>query len=222
MIKTIKVQLLLAIIIVFMVSACSAKQHIPPTRQFSSVMDENGVEGRLLVKSGSINVEVEEISKLDDDVQKIAQSKGGHVISSSLDANNKYRAIIRIPTKQLNETIDEIAGLGKEVSRGVRSSDVTEQFADSEADLLNLITLRDKMRELLAKATSVEEIMQVEKELNRIQTRIDSINRRLNSLTSNIELSRVSVSATQQRIYGPLGYLGITAWWVIEKLFVIK
>ena len=182
MVKKTKIQLLLVITIVFMASGCGAKQHIPSSSQFSRVMNENGVEGRLVVKSGSINVEVEEIPQLDDQIKKIVKLKGGYLTSSSLNSNNKYRAVIRVPTNQLNETISEIASLGKEISRSVDSTDVTEKFVDNEAELLNLIALRGRMRELLEKATSVEEIMQVEQELNRIQTRIDRINGRLKSL----------------------------------------
>ena len=181
-----------------------------------------GAGDRSIIKTGAIKVEIEDIEKAEDQIRSLAEEKESIVTSSRMSSEKTYAATLKVPTSELENTMDAVAGLGKELSRSINTSDVTEELIDREAELKNLIVLRERMRELLVKATNVEEILKVERELNRIQTRIDSINRRLKNLKGQVEYSRLHVEITQKRIYGPLGYIGIGIWWVFEKLFIIN
>lgn len=112
--------------------------------------------------------------------------------------------------------------MGKEERRNISTADVTDQYRDNEAELKNLISLRDRLRDLLARAQEINEILAVEEQLNRIQTRIDQISGRQKLLNDQIAYTPITITANEERIYGPLGYIGMGAWWIVEKLFVIK
>jgi hypothetical protein len=112
--------------------------------------------------------------------------------------------------------------------RHVKGEDVTEQYVDVETRLKNNLALRDRFRDLLAKAKDVKEILLIEAELNRIQSEIDSMEARMRVLKDQIQMSTIRVSLEQQvppkpaTIYGPLGYLYKGAEWFVVKLFVIR
>ena len=84
------------------------------------------------------------------------------------------------------------------------------------------------VKQLLGKASSVQDILQIESELNRIQSEIDSMEARMRILKDQIQMSTITVELRQQAeekprtIYGPLGYLYKGAEWFVTKLFVIR
>jgi hypothetical protein len=118
--------------------------------------------------------------------------------------------------------MDLVASLGDEERRSSGATDVTDQYADLETRLRNDLALRDRLQELLKRADDVEDVLAIEKELNRLQSEIESIQARFDRLKSQIELSRLSVRLERKRILGPLGYLGYGLWWGLSKLFVIR
>ncbi|MDH4274277.1 MAG: DUF4349 domain-containing protein [Gammaproteobacteria bacterium] len=215
-------QFVLVVAIFTFASGCASQQSIPSGSRIDRVAAGSGVDGRLIAKTATVDIEVEDIQSLDEKIRSVVKNNGGYLISSRLNSSHRYNAKIKVPAKELESTMNLLAGLGKERSRTIEMSDVTEDVVDSEAELTNLVSLRGRARELLAKATTVDEILKVETELNRIQTRIDTINGRLKALHNQVDMSLLSVSASEHRVYGPLGYLGIGLWWVVEKLFVIK
>ena len=93
---------------------------------------------------------------------------------------------------------------------------------DLEAALKNRRALRDRLRILLERASTVTEVLQVEKELVRLQSKIDSEEGKLALLKKDIALSDLDITFTRKRILGPLGYIGAGIWWVVSKLFVIQ
>ena len=99
---------------------------------------------------------------------------------------------------------------------------------DVETRLSNNRALRDRLKELLAKARDVKDILQIESELNRVQSEIDSMDARMRILKDQIQMSTLSVELRQQvpakpaTIYGPLGYLYKGAEWFVTKLFIIR
>ncbi|SFV54069.1 hypothetical protein MNB_SV-14-1707 [hydrothermal vent metagenome] len=78
------------------------------------------------------------------------------------------------------------------------------------------------MKVLLNRTSNIEEILLIEREINRVQTEIDMIERNLKSMHSSVEMSPISVNLEEKTIYGPLGYIANGIWWVTKKLFVIR
>ena len=104
----------------------------------------------------------------------------------------------------------------------MRIADVTEQYIDVEARLKNKIVLRDRLKQLLEKATTVKDILAIETELHRVQGDIDSMEGRIKSLKGQVDYTTVTISLKRKAILGPLGYLFKGLWWGVEKLFVIR
>ena len=115
--------------------------------------------------------------------------------------------------------------MGEPVSRSAQVVDVTNQAIDLDAKITNLRGLRDRMRALLDRASKIDEILKIERELNRIQTQLDSLEGQRKRLTRDVAMSSLGLRldpAESEMILGPLGYVGAGAWWLLEKLFVIR
>jgi len=177
---------------------------------------------RKVVRSGELTVTVDAPDDAAREVERIATEAGGFVERSTSTKDANAWVHCRVPAPHLEEVMDMIADLGEEERRSVSAADVTDQYVDLETRLRNNVELRDRLQQLLGRAKDVDDVLAVEKELNRIQSEIETMQARLDRLKSEITLSGLSVSLQRRRVLGPLGYLGYALSWGISKLFVIR
>jgi len=184
--------------------------------------------GRLLVWTADFSVEVADLAKSAEQLSARMIALGGYVEEKSDYGSQSQSFVYRVPKDAFNEALGDVERSGTVQRRHVKGEDVTEQYVDVETRLKNNLALRDRFRDLLAKAKDVKDILLIEAELNRIQSEIDSMEARMRILKDQIQMSTIRVSLEQQvppkpaTIYGPLGYLYKGAEWFVVKLFVIR
>jgi hypothetical protein len=190
-------------------------------------LPDSGAQGydsgdRKVVRSADLVVAVRFPEEASPEVEHLIQEAGGFVERSTANRESSVWLNCRVPAAQLDPVMDAIAKLGDEEHRSVSAADVTEQYSDLETRLRNNVALRDRLRQLLQRATHVEDILAIEKELTRIQSEIETMQAQFDRLKSHVELSALSVTLKRKRILGPLGYVGYGLWWAFSKLFVIR
>ncbi len=181
-----------------------------------------GSPERKVIRSGELVVTVADPAATSSEVERLVREAGGYVEQSTAVKDARISLECRVPAAQLERIMDAIAALGSEERRSVRALDVTEQYSDLETRLRNDRALRDRLQGLLARAKDVEDVLAIEKELNRIQSEIETMQAQLDRLKSQVELSALSVTLERRRILGPLGYASYGLWWALSKLFVIR
>ena len=101
-------------------------------------------------------------------------------------------------------------------------TDVTDQFTDLEARLASTIALRDRMQQLLARAATLNEVLDLERQIARLQSEIDSLQASLDQLKSQAELASLEVKLERERVLGPIAVVGLGMARLVSKLFVIR
>lgn len=183
---------------------------------------ETSRSDRMLIWRAWLSIEVGVVSDAMARVESIAEQSGGYIESKSSSSEENAQVTLRIPVSSLTSAMESLASMGTLTRRRVSSEDVTEQYVDIDARLQTMVALRDRLRGLLDKAQDVKDILAIEKELTRVQADIDSMQARLKALKGQVDLAAISVSIQRKRILGPVGYVLKGAWWVVEKLFVIR
>ena len=176
---------------------------------------------RKIIKSGYLEISLADLETARKDAERLVTEAGGYVERARATRDSEVTLLCRVPAAQLDPTIDRIAALGEEKSRSTSASDVTDQYADLETRLRNNTALRDRLQQLLSRATKVEDVLAIEKELNRVQSEVETMQGRLDRMKSQVALSDLSVTLKREVVLGPLGYAGYGLWWAISKLFVI-
>lgn len=214
----------LLLFFLFSFPACAIRRDVPAvkTAGVGRLAEVSTEQARLYVVTASQTVEVRDIDAVSKQVEALIQKNGGYVQSQSLREDERAYLVLRVPSQQLRPVLDEIAALGNEEARSVSSQDVTEQYIDSEARLKNSTALRDRLKALLNQARDVKDVLEIEKELARVQADIDSLEGRLKKLKGQVDLAQLDLTLKRKKILGPLGYIGYGIGWLIEKLFVIK
>ena len=144
------------------------------------------------------------VKNLDQDVKRI-QDMVSHY-SARVTNSNSGRAelpyvnmTILVPRSSFNDLLTDIKQIGESVTNeNIQSTDVTEQFIDIEAKLNVMKKTEDRFIELMSDTHSIEEIIQVEKELMRIRGDIDSLEGRINYLSKTTENSIIDLHMTQE------------------------
>lgn len=147
---------------------------------------------RLLRREGSLTVKARSLEEGAARCVSLVQSHQGRLEKATLTEDD-YCATIRVPSRSLEPLMDALGELGRVTHRSVSQEDVTEQFHDLEAEIKNTRALRDRLRALLAKATTVKDTLAIEKELVRVQTKLDQLEGRLKRLRSQIAYSELAV-----------------------------
>lgn len=90
---------------------------------------------------------------------------------------------------------DSLAADGKLTNSNVSAEDLTIAISDSSAKLKSLTTLRTRLQNMLeTKGSKLNDLIQVERELARVQGQIESSTARLRVLRTRVSMSQVSVN----------------------------
>ncbi|MDR7091512.1 DUF4349 domain-containing protein [Cellvibrio fibrivorans] len=207
--------------ILVLVGCSSSDNKSTESASFDSSHYQKDIQ-RLVIKTASVRLEAKEPHIVTEEIKLIIARELG-IIDSVSNYNEESVSIkAKVPESKLESVMAELSSKGKLVSKSINAKDVTEEMIDVEARLKNLHALRDKFRALLAKAVDVKDVLAIETELTRIQSDIDSIEGRINSLKNQITYSAIDVHIGKQTTYGPLGYLFGGLYWGMKTLFVIE
>jgi hypothetical protein len=179
------------------------------------------VDARMLIRRAAMDVAVDEVARADARTQAMMVAFGGYV--ERAERSEKYASFtLRVPEASLNALLDSLATLGKVGTRTVSAEDVTEQAIDLDARLQALLATRTRLRQLQETAKTVTEVIEVERELARVQGEVDSLEGRLKHLRSSAALAQVELSLRRRVVLGPLGVIAQGLGNFISKLFVLR
>lgn len=152
---------------------------------------------RKLIKNGSIEFEVNSVVATKDKIAALVQEAGGYISSdnqNNYSGSPHFEQSIRIPSDKLDDFISKIEVLARKIdSKSVSTKDVTEEFIDVETRLATKKELETRYRELLKKASTVKDIIEVEAQLNNIRSEIESMEGRLKYLNNQVSYSTLNI-----------------------------
>ncbi len=194
--------------------------------EFAAASPAPPAADREIIRNGSQTVEVEDLAASIAKIQVSVGKLQGRV-ENVYQADRSANLSVRVPAAALDGLMDEVAALGDEEVRSTTSQDVTEQVRDLDAELTNQLALRDRFRELAKRAEKVEDILKVERELARVQSRVDSLTGRLKRLRDQVAMSQLQISLTgpdmkTRSVPGPVQWVVRGVGWFVKKLWVIE
>jgi hypothetical protein len=129
----------------------------------------------------------------------------GSTSAASSTALDAYLTV-RVPASDYQRFVDEASKLGRVLYESETSDDVTQQHIDLAARLANLQAEEARLRDFLAAARNVQDMLAVETELNRVRGDIESMSAQVAYLERQAALATVTIQLTQpQAIIRPAG-----------------
>lgn len=127
---------------------------------------------------------------------------GCEVLASGVSRDDARRPAsaqldVRVPPEKLDAFLKALSTLGSIGQHTQSAEDKTDEVLDVEARLKNMAEFRDNLRRLMAsKGANLKDLIEVERELVRVQSELDSLASRRKALASLTEKVRVSVHIT--------------------------
>ncbi len=156
---------------------------------------------RKIIRNAELQLEANSPEESQLKITQIAQSAGGFVVESmqsGSDVKSSSRdavtMTIRVPAEKFNETLDEIRKTGSRViSETVKGQDVTEEFIDIEARLKTQKALEQQFVEIMKQAKTVEDALNVQRELAEVRGEIEKVEGRKRFLENQATLSTIKI-----------------------------
>jgi len=156
---------------------------------------------RLIVRNGRLTLEVDKVEEAMDRVTDIAATRGGYVVSSykyESEEGISGEISIRVPSDKFDEAFDRLHQIAQSVPyEHTDSRDVTEEYVDLQARLKNLEATELQYLELLKKAETVDEMLQVQRELSNVRGWIEQLQGRMKYLERVSEMALIDVSLNE-------------------------
>lgn len=136
-------------------------------------------------------------------VDTIVQLHGGYYASERLinsDWETSYHLNIRIPGERFERFISDIeTGDGEILIKEINARDVTDQFIDLETRLENKRNYLKRYNDLLLKANSIKEILEIEEKIRALEEEIESATGRLKYLSDQVGYSTLDLTISTQK-----------------------
>jgi hypothetical protein len=154
---------------------------------------------RMVVFTAELELEVEDVDSALDAISIYAVESGGFVAGVSATEGEGGIIAIRVPQETFYEAIREIERLGEVNAKEVKGEDITEDYVDLDARLRNLRSQEERLLEILGMCVDVEEMLKVEKELERVRGGIEGLTGEMRYIEGRVELATITVSLEEAR-----------------------
>ncbi len=168
----------------------------PPAAEVADYIDPPSEEQKI-IKTAQLVFETKDVEETHKKMLQLTAQNKGFVQrdNSGKDYNRIYKNLsIRIPTGNFQSFINSISeGVAYFDQRTINRQDVSEEFIDLQARLKAKRLLEDRYLELLKKANTVKEMLEIERELSNIREEIEAKQGRLEYLQNQVSMSTVTI-----------------------------
>lgn len=157
---------------------------------------------RKLIKNGTVSFETFDLNQTRETILNTVKNYKGYI---SLDNENRseYRIShtinVRVPYDNFDNLLETISkGVEKFDVKRINITDVTEQFFDIETRLKNKKELEKRYLQILKKARTVKEILNVEREIGTLREEIEAAEGKLKYLKNQVSFSSLNITFYKQ------------------------
>ncbi|MDR1338098.1 MAG: DUF4349 domain-containing protein [Rickettsiales bacterium] len=181
----------LALLTVFVLSGCGGNRTAADNNRVASHSSAAIVTSeRLMAYSVSIDMDVD-----NNDEAKAKITNQTKLAKGYVSHETKKSITVQIPTDGLDAFIEFLdKDVGKITDKRKSGADVTDSYDDTVSKLETLRASRDQYMDLLKKASKVDDILKIEKELERVNTAIQRLEMQKKRAETSAAYSQVSIS----------------------------
>jgi hypothetical protein len=135
----------------------------------------------------------------------LAGSYGGFVANSQTQTQTGVGSggapsgtvTLQVPVDSFSAVLKRAQSLGKTANLSTKATDVTSQYVDLNARLQALQDSRQQYLTILARATTIGDILSVQEQVDTIQQQIEQLQGQLNVLTGETSYSTLTVNVNE-------------------------
>ena len=169
-------------------------------------------EGRKWIITIDMNVETDNLDTLMANLDQKINSLGGYVEDQNIHngsnyASRRYRnanLTIRVPEKEVDQFTSDISGLANVVSQNLRREDITLQYVATSSRVTALETEQTRLLELLAKAETMEDLLEIEARLTDVRYELENYTSQLRLYDNQVDYATIYLYINEVQEYTPV------------------
>jgi Domain of unknown function (DUF4349) len=155
---------------------------------------------RLIVRTGQLSLRVNDLDAALVEVARGIETLGGYVAASERsgqDENAMARVTYRVPAARWDDALVAARKAGDKVLGEQTSSiEVTDQVVDLGARLVNLRATEAALQEIMAKATKIPDILEVQAQLTAVREQVERLEAEKQNLEGQAAMATLAVDFT--------------------------
>ena len=187
-------------------SGSDALLEVPMTTQTQAQgpIDDEQITKKI-IKTGSISFQSINVEETYQAIAKVLSESDAYIEHENQYKGHQrinYQLTIRVPSHQYDTLLTSLAGMAFRIdSKTSNIEDVTERYYDLKSRIRNKKVLEQRYLELLKKATSISDILEIEKNLNEVRMEIEQLQGQFNYLSKQIGFSTIRLSFYEELPY---------------------
>lgn len=159
---------------------------------------------RDVVRTGTMQLTVDDVDATATDVRRLAADAGGFVADEQVRArDDEVDMTVRVPADRFDDVRGAIGGLGDVAEQNVEARDVTAEVVDVESRIASLRASVVRVRGLLSQSGDVAQLALVEGELARREAELEALLGQQRVLRDQVDLATLTVHMTEDAAPSP-------------------
>lgn len=155
-----------------------------------------GPQGPMIVRTGSLELETASVDSAVTKARDLIVGMGGYVAGSDESTSgDRHVATItyRIPVEHWQDAVTGLRGLAdRVVSEKTQADEVTSQVVDLNARLDNLRSSEASLRDIMARAGTITDVLSVQTQLSGVEQEIEQLTAQQQDLTNRSALGTLA------------------------------
>jgi|GEM_PF-6763240 len=169
-----------------------------------STVEPSGAElpaTRMVIKTAALSMRVNDVDAAYSRAVQLTEEHNGYVHSGTFSESEGSRVdmTLKVNPHEFTKLLTNLEGLGEVDYKNISGQDVTEEYFDLQSDLKKWMASRDRFYELLKRAGSIEDILRVEVEIERVEGNINRIKGRMKYLETMVGESTINLTLYSQK-----------------------
>ncbi|MGE0881753.1 MAG: DUF4349 domain-containing protein [Acidimicrobiia bacterium] len=183
--------------------AAETPQAAATTNDAASSVDTATVDaGRKLIRTASMDVQVDDVVVASNRAIAVVEGTGGALAKQAVDLGGNPTAtlVLKVLPERMQSTIAELTKIGTVTKQNVGSDDVTAKVVDLDARIQAMEVSVVRVREFLAGATSPQVLTQFEAELNRREADLESLRGQMRTINSQVDQATITLNLSKKAV----------------------
>ena len=165
--------------------------------------------GRKMTYNTRLVINVPDTVKGVKKASSIAEKYSGYTAYSDNTTAN-----VKVPVAKANAALKDFEAIGTVTAKTITANDITEHYTDTQVRLENLRRLQKRLSELLTRASKVDDILRIERELSRVTTDLERHQARMNVLAKQVEMVDFTINFNAVVTPAEISRVIIPVYWV--------
>lgn len=169
-----------------------------------------GIHGEKLVKNGYVSLSVDDYSKAEEDIKNYINQNNGYVQNSSsysdydpelnVSRGKSGSMTVCVESDKFSSAMEYIKTIGAVTDENEYTDDITSEYVDTESRLKVKEQEKERLTELMDRAESMEDIINIESRLSQVISDIESAKAQINNYDSLTSFSRININITERKL----------------------